>query len=494
MGEVAALAAAFESDVRKGLQTLPSPFPRLHEQCLAHHKQAQRLQTLVTEYTSRLPAYAAVPRLLTIASQLYKRKEFRLAGTCYQHVLAYETPADDEQLRMDATTRTGCHLQAEIGTAACLYQTLVADDPEFRHPDTLLGVLKCLATYKSAISSAIEMATQQDEHYWIVLNASKHVYASTSAMAAARFSAEALPFVLFTVAAIEAQVTLGTPKYLQWRLQLYTLACFCYKDLAANGAALAFIGAGIQQISKLVQIQQLDAVPAKPEVLAQYDAALRALVALQMQFRRISSPDVLEAVLCKHFQSDEERIRALVGCLNAPSKRCVRHSPASAEDAACLAAAASLLKPCLEELLALGSELPTTDAGAALKACCYRMCCLADVQPSDAATPEQAAEAQRRYQQAEARLPIDVHQVTAVAGGCVVCPRQVHDAAAPGQLGEADVWAQVVRLHAPIALAATRGGRTCNRAPLVTLATAEQGAAVQVLGHGTRMHLFAGVQ
>lgn len=220
MGEVAALAAAFDAEFSKALSSLPNTNqcpPTLHDAHLNHYRAVQRIAEAEIYYASRLPASASVPRVLGHGDRLVALKEHRLAqSACYGYVKALNLHTARSTPRMDEAARLSAHVQACFGVASCEVVLLLGSDPQVKHPDTLSGLLACV----EQLQAALTMVLPHEPLYWLSLNGSIHIYKVVHLLLAMGFSEQVLPPLLYVIRAIEGHVTFSASKFLPWRTQV----------------------------------------------------------------------------------------------------------------------------------------------------------------------------------------------------------------------------------------------------------------------------------
>lgn len=121
MGEVAALSAAFDTEINKNLSALPAISlcpPSEHDAHLNHHRVVTRIAELIAYYASRLPAYASLHRILAAGERLIQLGEHRLAlESCFVYVRQLNIHQQQDVARMDEPTRLSYHVQACYGAA-----------------------------------------------------------------------------------------------------------------------------------------------------------------------------------------------------------------------------------------------------------------------------------------------------------------------------------------------------------------------------------------
>jgi hypothetical protein len=280
MGEIAALTTAFDHEINKAISCLGPTITSEsnHDVYLAHHRFATRVEDVIEHYSSRLPAYVIVPKLVQHGWHLYHAGEPDLAHhSCFNRVLArnlHITPT----LRLDESQCMSHHVQAGYGAALCSTSTAMRSDPQMKHPFTLEAVLNALLSLKASLA----LVFPREDLSWLTLNGTVHIYRVAKQVMEANFSHHALPFLVHLIRAVEAHVILNASKYLSWRTQLYTAAMTAYLDLGAADLAKALLMAGLAKLEQVVALQKLDPVPAAPVVQGHFKAAKAVLLALQV--------------------------------------------------------------------------------------------------------------------------------------------------------------------------------------------------------------------
>lgn len=330
MGEAAILAANFEAEFGKALNSLPhisTCAPDQHDAHLNHHRLTQRIAESMAYYAGRLPPYAFIPRALACADKLVKAQEYRLAlDACYRYVRAQALHEAKDVARMAPEARLSSHVQACFGCAVCESALLLEADPLVKHPDTLAGLVRCL----DEVRGAIALALPTERLYWLVLNGSVHAFSLCSRLTTAGFAQQAMPLLAFCVLALEGHVSFCTAKHLPWRTQLYTALAYGLCDMGATDSAKAALQGGIAKLEQLVKIQKLDPVPPPPEVQAAFKTARAALFALRLRVEVLAGTGVagLNPMLEEGgAEGLQQKVVAIASALQVPTRRTVRHEP-----------------------------------------------------------------------------------------------------------------------------------------------------------------------
>lgn len=242
MGEVAALSAAFDTEVAKNLAALPSIHqcpPSEHDAHLNHHRAAQRIVQEVQYYASKLPFHASLHRILALGDRLQKQGEYQLAlDACYLHVKRLSLHLQRDVPRLNDATCLAYHVQACYGAGNCEAALALQRDPNMVAPGTLSALVACQAQLKEGLA----MVLPSEQLYWLTLNGTVFIYNLSKKLLAAGYVAQMLPFLLFCVKALEQHVIFSTAKYLPWRTQLYIALCYAYCDLQAYDLARYVLG------------------------------------------------------------------------------------------------------------------------------------------------------------------------------------------------------------------------------------------------------------
>ncbi|MEW5312856.1 MAG: hypothetical protein WDW38_004457 [Sanguina aurantia] len=335
MGEVAALAAAFDAEFSKALSSLPNTVQcpsTLHDAHLNHHRAVQRIAEAETYYASRLPASASVPRVLGHGDRLVALREHRLAqSACYGYVKALNLHTARSTPRMDEAARLSAHVQACFGVASCEVVLLLESDPQVKHPDTLSGLLACI----QQLQAALTLVLPHEPLYWLSLNGSIHIYKVVHPLLAMGFSELVLPPLLYVIRAIEGHVTFSASKFLPWRTQLYTAAAHAFADARSYAVGRAFLRSGIDRLEYITRLQKLDPVPALPSVTASHRTAAARMSSLLLKLEAQGSAltgnggglPVVTQLLASISSSPSERAAAVVEALQVPGRRVLRREP-----------------------------------------------------------------------------------------------------------------------------------------------------------------------
>eukprot|EP00798_Chlamydomonas_sp_ICE-L_P023814 gene23814-9377_t len=289
MGEVAALATAFDSEFAKSLSALPDlnvcPVHE-HDAHLNHHRQAIRFSETISYYASKLPPFASAQRILTFGNRLVQRGEYKLAkDSCYEYVKSLNLHLNAAQ-RLDDETRLSYHVQAWYGVTSCQAALLHQKDTHIKQPDTLQDLVLCMKEFKDALA----LVLPAEGLYWLTLNGTVHIYQLAKKLLVAGFVRQILPFLVFCVKALESHVVFSSSKHLPWRTQLYVTLCNAYIDSEAYEAAKIVVKEGNAKIEAVIKLQKLDPVPVKPAVEAAFRTARAMLSALQLRLEVMSAP------------------------------------------------------------------------------------------------------------------------------------------------------------------------------------------------------------
>eukprot|EP00953_Heterococcus_sp_UTEX-ZZ885_P031421 16493-Heterococcus_DN1.PRE.1 len=93
--------------------------------------------------------------------------------------------------------------------------------------------------------------TQYEAVAWLLLNGSHLLYDYCEPLSQLGYGAAVVEFLVWSIACMEACVNLCTTRHLQWRMQLYCTACYCYEtsgQLAAARACLERAAAAVAQL------------------------------------------------------------------------------------------------------------------------------------------------------------------------------------------------------------------------------------------------------
>jgi hypothetical protein len=289
MGEVAALSAAFEVETNKALATLPaigSCPPSEHDAHINHHRAAQRLTELISYYSSRLPPYAYLARIIATGDRLRKQGEHRLAlDACFLPVQQAGVHMQ-AQPRLDARTRLSLHVQACYGVAVCESALVLAADKRIKHSTTLQQLVQCLVRLKEAIL----LVLPEEPLFWLAYNGTVHIYSLCRTLLTAGLVSHALPFLLLCVQAMDHHASASAAQHLPWRSQLYAMLCYAYCDVQAFDAARQVVAQGLARVDALIQLQRLDPVPPPPDIQSAHAAAKAMLCALKLKLEVQAAP------------------------------------------------------------------------------------------------------------------------------------------------------------------------------------------------------------
>lgn len=301
----------------------PRPCLSDHATVLKHRRCQLSLGELLTYYSKKLPPHLFGPALFAAGRQLVDRGEHRLAAAlCFKRLADLNLPSTPADSKLDAAGRLGLHVQALYGLHASNAAEAMLQDSQLQHQHTITAALAALA----GLQAACELVVCSQP--LLVHAGTLHMHEVASKLAArGRLHAQVLPHLLFAAHAMECHISLCSPQYLPWRVQLYAAAAECYhvmlltssgnaatltpdqqqqpppetgtttvaeggggpavtspgtsSDPAATAAAAQeALAGGLSQLASIARAQALDAVPA-PEVSAAVQAAQAQLVLLQ---------------------------------------------------------------------------------------------------------------------------------------------------------------------------------------------------------------------
>lgn len=158
-----------------------------------------------------------------------------------------------------------------------------------------------------------------------------NIYKLAEKLVTGNFHAEAIEALIFCTRAMESHVTFSTPKFLPWRVQLYTMAVQSYMALEAVDQARATLAHGLAGVDELIRTLFLDPVPPKEEVHMEFKAARAAFVALQIKLDATATAPVggWEQTLQSTWPKDLDKLAVLLDILHSLRQRTVRHAAPS---------------------------------------------------------------------------------------------------------------------------------------------------------------------
>jgi hypothetical protein len=370
---------------------------------LQHHRCEMGMQELLQYFSRKLPIHLYGPRLIDAGEQLVQRQEHRLAAElCFRRVVDLTPPSTpDSCSKLDAAGRLGLHVQALYGLHACQAAEAVLQDSQLLHQHTTSAVLAALAGLQAACEQVMPAQPM------LVHAGTKHIHALTTQLAAAGLHS-ALPYLLFAAHAMECHISLSSPGFLPWRVQLYAAAAECYyvqldgpsfaavqptdpataspgtsRPSTADGSSTAstpaaraaqdMLAAGLAQLASVARAQALDAVPA-PEVTTAIQAAQAQLQLLQCLFAQqapaAAATEQLAAALldtAKPVGSTRQQLAALVRLLQIGLAAWQLAPLTKVQPPACLqpvmAAAAQLAGVVLEMVSPAEQQAPAAASG-----------------------------------------------------------------------------------------------------------------------------------
>lgn len=151
MGQAAHEAAAFAAELQRHVQALPAP-----TNTVQHHRALRNLDDLIRHFTSRLPAWAHVPRLMAAGAALAQRGEHEAAAQlCYGRLAALDLPSRADEPKLDESSRLALHVQAQCAQQRCRAAACATRDPQLLLASTAATLLDCLKHVRDACTQLL---------------------------------------------------------------------------------------------------------------------------------------------------------------------------------------------------------------------------------------------------------------------------------------------------------------------------------------------------
>lgn len=341
-------------------------------------KQCQQLKVAVSDFVRSNTCLVTVPELMNLSCMLHADREYSLALTSCCHasldLLAAERDSQGTTAALDRLTA-----QAEICTAKLEAAVLATEDPELTLADSVLMLVRSLGTLQAAMQSMLPV----EQDHWVVYEgaiAIKEIYSSFRSTP----GRDMMQFLVFTVLAMDTDLTFSLPEHLPLRIDVYLALAQCQQSEGLQAEALVTIQKGLSAIASIEKLEQLDPLPPPLEAQAAYAQAKIRLNTAHFAFTATTLPseqavkDALQALL----PSDTDRLEALAASLlpSAPHRVVMSQS----------------CPPAVTKLLALAEAMSKPH--------------LTQFKEHDD-TADQAPEALPEVQAAITAIPINCHQV-----------------------------------------------------------------------------------
>ncbi|KAK1931912.1 Cilia- and flagella-associated protein 54 [Phytophthora citrophthora] len=215
---------------------------------------AQKLVPIVDrlQASEQLSVLKKTELLLTFGDKFYDIEEFQAASMFfYEKVLILDelnvkTPVNSTQTvleRILTNTELPTHqrgrvegqtyIQSLFGVAMCCFHNQKKTDGFVKYPGRLEKIIESLTFLRLGMELAVAMEHQYSGQFmWLALNGTILIYSIAKPLQTLGFSKEVVDYLKWSLLVTESSVTLATTKYILWRLQLGSVVCDCYEDLA----------------------------------------------------------------------------------------------------------------------------------------------------------------------------------------------------------------------------------------------------------------------
>ncbi|KAL3672060.1 hypothetical protein V7S43_002724 [Phytophthora oleae] len=222
---------------------------------------AQKLVPIVDrlQASDQLSTLKKTELLLIFGDKFYHIAEFQAASMFfYEKVLilderSLETPVNNTQtvlerilttteqkIRQRSQLEGQTYVRSLFGVAMCCFHNQKNSDGFVKYPGKLEKIIGALTFLRLGMELAVEMERQYSGQFtWLMINGTVLVYSIAKPLQTLGFSKEVVDYVKWSLLVMESSVTLATTTYIMWRLQLGSVICDCYEDLALKEATKA---------------------------------------------------------------------------------------------------------------------------------------------------------------------------------------------------------------------------------------------------------------
>ncbi|KAG1703734.1 hypothetical protein DVH05_006749 [Phytophthora capsici] len=215
---------------------------------------AQKLVPIVDrlQASEQLSTLKKAELLLTFGDKFYHLDEFQAASMFfYEKVvildeMSLETSVNNTQTvleriltntelpaRQRSQVEGQTYIQSLFGVAMCCFHNQKNSDGFVKYPGHLEKMIGSLTLLRLGMELAVTMERQYSGQFtWLALNGTILVYSIAKPLQTLGCSKEVVDYLKWSLLVTETSVTLATTKYILWRLQLGSVICDCYEDLA----------------------------------------------------------------------------------------------------------------------------------------------------------------------------------------------------------------------------------------------------------------------
>ena len=238
-----------------------------------------RLLTLLAQYRLKLPLAVHQERVVEAGILLASLEEYEAAlRQCFTPIL--QTANGPDGLAAPGLDALRIHVQADFGSVGCSFELLMARDAHIEHAASTATVRDLLKRVRVGLDACVK----HESLYWLVLNGTRLAYKLCSTLFRPERSAEAIETLAWCALCMEGMLPLLAPRFIEWRVQLYTALCHCYEAAGMVDGAAKAVAHALERHHWMKKLDRHDPVPQAAETDALYTRVERQLGALQFKY------------------------------------------------------------------------------------------------------------------------------------------------------------------------------------------------------------------
>lgn len=214
---------------------------------------------------------------------LFSVGEFEAAlHQCFAPILA---ASEAGGLAAEGLRALRLRVQTDFGSVACSFQLLMRRDACLQNAQSTTTMRDLLRRLREGLGACVK----HEQLYWLVLNGIRLAYALCTKLMRPERAADAIETLAWCALCMEGTLPLLAPRFLEWRVQLYTALCHCYEACGMVEGAAKAVAHALSRLEWLKALDNHDPVPPTNDMDALYRHAEHRFEALLFKYTTCAS-------------------------------------------------------------------------------------------------------------------------------------------------------------------------------------------------------------
>ena len=170
-------------------------------------------------------------------------------------------------------------MQADFGSVASSFELLIQRDAWIEHAESTATVRDLLRRVREGLGACVK----HEKFYWLVLNGTRLAYRLCTTLMRPERAKDAIETLAWCALCMEGSLPLLAPRFLEWRVQLYTALCHCYEAAGMPEGAAKAVAHALARHEWMKKLDRHDPVSQTEPTKALYQRIERKLGALQFK-------------------------------------------------------------------------------------------------------------------------------------------------------------------------------------------------------------------